>query len=43
MEMKGAMRWFREIPREGISMSLIKKLDKDGVVVLPMQKEDLYI
>jgi hypothetical protein len=40
---KGAMSGSCEIPREGISDDLIKKLDKDGVVVLPMPKEDVHL
>lgn len=32
-----------EISRESISNYLIKKLDKDGVVVIPIPKEDIHL
>lgn len=38
---KGAMSGSCEIPREGISDELLEKLDKDGVVMIPIAKEDI--
>lgn len=40
---KGAMSGSCEIPRESISNDLLEILDKDGVVILPVPKEDIHI
>lgn len=40
---KGAMSGSCEIPRESISKDLLDKLDKDGVVILPVPKEDIHL
>jgi Glucose inhibited division protein A len=40
---KGAMSGSCELPREGLSPELIEKLDKDGVVVIPVPKEDIHL
>ena len=39
----GAMSGSCEISRESISNDLIEKLDKDGVVVIPIPKEDIHL
>lgn len=39
--LKGAMSGSCEIPRELVDKKLLDKLDKDGVVILPIPKEDI--
>lgn len=39
----GAMSGSCEISRESISNDLIEKLDRDGVVVIPIPKEDIHL
>ena len=39
----GAMSGSCEISKESISNDLIEKLDKDGVVVIPIPKEDIHL
>lgn len=39
----GAMSGSCEMPRESISEELLEKLDRDGVVTLPVPKEDIHM
>ncbi|MBN7576549.1 FAD-dependent oxidoreductase [Clostridium sp. 2-1] len=40
--MKGAMSGSCEFPRESLSKDIIKELEKSGVVVIPIPKEDIH-
>ncbi|OVE67024.1 FAD-dependent oxidoreductase [Clostridium diolis] len=41
--MKGAMSGSCEFPRESLSKDIIKELEKNGVVVIPIPKEDVHL
>ncbi len=41
--MKGAMSGSCEFPRESLSKDIIKELEKSGVVVIPIPKEDIHL
>ncbi|NRT71033.1 FAD-dependent oxidoreductase [Clostridium beijerinckii] len=41
--MKGAMSGSCEFPRESLSKDIIKELEKNGVVVIPIPKEDIHL
>ncbi|CUU47423.1 FAD-dependent oxidoreductase [Clostridium beijerinckii] len=41
--MKGAMSGSCEFPRESLSKDIIKELEKSGVVVIPIPKEDVHL
>lgn len=40
---KGAMSGSCEFPRESLSAEIIKELEKNGVVVIPIPKEDIHL
>ncbi|MGG7177873.1 FAD-dependent oxidoreductase [Clostridium paraputrificum] len=40
---RGAMSGSCEIPREGLSEDILKTLDKEGIVILPVPKEDVHL
>lgn len=40
---KGAMSGSCEFPRESLSAEIIKELEKNGVVVIPIPKEDVHL
>ncbi|MZK49785.1 FAD-dependent oxidoreductase [Clostridium beijerinckii] len=41
--MKGAMSGSCEFPRESLSKDIVKELEKSGVVVIPIPKEDIHL
>lgn len=41
--MKGAMSGSCEFPRESLSKDILNDLDKNGVVVIPIPKEDIHL
>lgn len=41
--LNGAMSGSCEISRESISKEVLKKLDKDGVAIIPIPKEDIHL